>query len=163
MDTTNIEGDTLASRDDTNSNSTIAFQADDGLPELDEVSASDEAKQLALAIASAGLDKKATGVEIIDVSGKVDYAELIVLMSGRRDRHVHAIASGIQRQLKESHSVAPLSVEGQTASQWVLIDFNDVVVHVFQEDARCFYDLEGLWIDAERMVIPDPPDRRAVD
>jgi ribosome-associated protein len=84
-------------------------------------------------------------------------------MSGRRDRHVHAIASGIQRQLKESHSVAPLSVEGQTASQWVLIDFNDVVVHVFQEDARCFYDLEGLWIDAERMVIPDPPDRRAVD
>ena len=163
MDTTNIEGDTLGSRDDTNSNSTIAFKTDDGLPELDEVSASDEAKQLALAIASAGLDKKATGVEIIDVSGKVDYAELIVLMSGRRDRHVHAIASGIQRQLKESHSVAPLSVEGQTASQWVLIDFNDVVVHVFQEDARCFYDLEGLWIDAERMVIPDPPDRRAVD
>ncbi len=122
-------------------------------------SASAEARSLALAIAAAGLDRKASGIEIIDVCGKVDYTDLIVLMSGRSDRHVHAIAKGIQEDLKEKHGKAPISVEGLTAASWVLIDFNDVVVHVFQQEARLFYDLEGLWIDASRMSVPAPSSR----
>lgn len=111
---------------------------------------------MALAIAAAGLDKKAQGVEIIDVTGKVDYAELLVLMTGRSDRHVHAIAKGVQRDLKEQVGSMPLSVEGLTAAHWVLLDYNDVVVHVFQQEARLFYDLEGLWIDASRVAVPSP-------
>lgn len=142
-----------------------AEPADDGSTE--DQFASDEARELALALASAGLEKKAIGVEIVDVCGKVDYTELLVLMTGRSDRHVHAIARGVEDALRDQ-GVAPLSVEGLTASKWVLLDFNDVVVHVFQKGARSFYDLEGLWIDASRVDLPevdlshrtDPPGRR---
>ncbi len=130
---------------------------DDG----DGPTASEQARKLALAIAAAGLERKASGVEIIDVCGKVDYAEVLVLMTGRSDRHVHAIAKGVQRDLKTEHGVVPLSIEGMTAATWVLIDYNDVVVHVFQQDARVFYDLEGLWLDAGRMNVPHPKERKS--
>ena len=132
-----------------------ATEPTDGL----ELSASSEARKLAIAIAAAGFDKKASGIEIIDVTGKVDYAEVLVLMTGRSDRHVHAIAKGVQADIKKDRGIAPLSVEGLTAASWVLIDFNDVVVHVFQQNARLFYDLEGLWIDAGRISVPSPPER----
>ena len=123
----------------------------------------EEARRLALAIATAGLERKAAGIEIIDVCGKVDYAELLVLMSGNSDRHVHSIAKGVQQHLKEERGVVPLSVEGLTAATWVLLDYNDVVVHVFQQDARLFYDLEGLWVDASRLAVPEPPERTGGD
>jgi ribosome-associated protein len=123
---------------------------------LTDPTASEEARKLALAIVAAGLDKKATGIEILDVTGKVDYADLLVLMTGRSDRHVAAIAKGVQFDLKDKAGVMPLSVEGMTSATWVLIDFNDVVVHVFQQEARFFYDLEGLWLDAGRMSVPTP-------
>jgi ribosome-associated protein len=117
------------------------------------LAAKGEARALALAIAGAGLEKKALGVEIIDVCGKVDYTEFLVLMTGRSDRHVHAIARGVEDDMR-SQGTVPMSVEGLTACTWVLLDFNDVVVHVFQKDARSFYDLEGLWIDASRVDLP---------
>ena len=141
--------------------SSSANQSKKAAPQSNESMASPEARQLALAIAASGLDKKASGIEIIDVAGKVDYTEFLVLMTGRSDRHVHAIAKGIQEDVKKSKSVAPLSVEGMTAATWVLLDFNDVVVHVFQEESRFFYDLEGLWIDARRIGLPNPPERRS--
>jgi ribosome-associated protein len=125
----------------------------------EELTASDEARALALAIAGAGLDKKASGIEIIDVCGKVDYADVLILMSGRSNRHVHAIAKGVQEDLKLKHGKMPISVEGLTAATWVLLDFNDVVVHVFQQEARLYYDLEGLWIDANRVAVPAPSSR----
>jgi ribosome-associated protein len=123
--------------------------------------ASETTRRTALAIAAAGLDKKAVNIEIIDVSGKVDYAEFLVLMTGRTDRHVHAIASGIRDELIEKLTVKPLAVEGLTGAHWVLLDYGDVVVHVFQREARVYYDLEGLWIDAGRVSVPDPPERRS--
>lgn len=116
---------------------------------------SSESRELALVIAGAGMDKKAIGIEILDVSGKVDYAEFLVVMTGRSDRHVHAIAQGIEEEVKRKQSLHALSVEGLTAATWVLIDFGDVVVHVFQEEARSLYDIEGLWIDASRLPVPD--------
>lgn len=140
----------------TNSSATEQLGAAEDFGENDEPCASEEGRKLALAVAAAGLERKAAGIEIIDVTGKVDYTELIVLMSGRSDRHVHAIAKGLQKDLK-AEGVAPLSVEGAERANWVLLDYNDVVVHVFQEDARCFYDLEGLWIDAGRVAVPEPP------
>lgn len=128
-------------------------------PRRPTAAASDEARQVALAIAAAGLDKKASEIEILDVAGKVDYADVLVLMSGRSDRHVSSIARGILDDLREKHATVPLSVEGLTAGQWVLLDFNDVVVHVFQQSTRYYYDLEGLWIDAARVKVPEPQDR----
>lgn len=123
------------------------------------VSPSKEGKRLALAVAAAGLDIKASSIEIIDVCGKVDYTEFLVLMTGGSDRHVHAIAKAVQGDLKQQHGAVPLSVEGMTAATWVLLDYNDVVVHVFQQSARLFYDLEGLWMDASRVALPEPSER----
>ena len=134
-------------------------EREDGGGEVEELAASVEARKIAIAVASAGLDKKASAIEIIDVSGKVDYAELLVLMSGRSDRHVGAIAKGVQEELNKKLKLHPLSVEGMTAGSWVLLDFNDVVVHVFQQEARLYYDLEGLWLDASRLSVPAPPVR----
>jgi ribosome-associated protein len=114
---------------------------------------SDEARELALALAAAGLDKKAMGVEILEVTGRVDYTDYLVIMTGRSDRHVHAIATGIEEALRQK-KMAPLSMEGLGAATWVLIDFGDAVVHVFQEDTRRLYDIEGLWMDAGRVPVP---------
>ena len=114
---------------------------------------SSAAREIALALAAAGLEMKAIGIEILDVTGKVDYADFLVVMTGRSDRHVYAIAMGIEEGVKK-FKLAPLSVEGLTASTWVLIDFGDVVVHVFQEEARSLYDIEGLWISAGRIPVP---------
>lgn len=118
-------------------------------------STQDEAKQVALWVASAGLDKKALEVEIIDVQGKVDYADFVVVMSGRSDRQVNAIAKGVQTALKVDHGQACHGVEGLPQGQWVLMDFGDVIVHIFHEDTRGFYDLESLWIDAARVNVDD--------
>ncbi len=115
--------------------------------------ATNASRDLALQLAAAGMDKKAIGIEILDVCGKVDYADFLVIMTGRSDRHVHAIATGIEDHMRRL-KVGPISVEGLQAATWVLIDFSDVVVHVFQEDARSLYDIEGLWIDASRVPVP---------
>ncbi|MRG90746.1 ribosome silencing factor [Polyangium spumosum] len=112
------------------------------------------ARELAVQVATAGLDKKALGVEILDVRGRVDYADFLVLMTGRSDRHVGSIAQGIEEELGKK-KIAPISVEGMSAATWVLLDYGDVVVHVFQEDARQLYDIEGLWMDASRVAVPE--------
>lgn len=119
---------------------------------------SSAAKEIAVAIASAGLDKKALGIEVLDVTGRVDYADYLVIMTGSSDRHVHAIASGIEEELRKKNH-RPLSVEGLGQGTWVLIDFDDVVVHVFQEETRRVYDIEGLWVDARRIEIAEPSRR----
>ena len=124
-----------------------------------ESMASDSARRLAIDIAAAALDKKAVGLEILDVAGSVDYADFLVLMSGRSDRQVAALAEGIEEALR-LHGRRPLNVEGQKNAHWVLMDFGDVVVHVFQDDARSSYDLDGLWMDARRIPLPIPEELR---
>jgi ribosome-associated protein len=121
--------------------------------------ASDAARQLAIAIAVAALEKKAVGLEILDVAGKVDYADFLVIMTGRSDRQVQALAQGIEEALRKK-AVRPLAIEGLPRATWVLMDFGDVVVHVFQDDARNLYDIEGLWMDARRIPVPVPEDVR---
>ena len=110
------------------------------------------AREMALTIAGAGLDKKAIGIEVINVAGRVDYADFLVIMTGTSDRHVHAIAMGIEEALKKKR-IAPLSIEGLSSAVWVLMDFDDIVVHVFQEETRRVYDIEGLWMDASRLPV----------
>jgi ribosome-associated protein len=115
---------------------------------------SEASKRWALAAAAAGLDKKASEVEIVDVTGKVDYADFLVFMTGQSDRHVAGIAHAVDEALGKQgcHSI---SVEGLPAGHWVLLDFVDVVVHVFSEDTRSLYDLDGLWMDASRVPVPE--------
>jgi ribosome-associated protein len=113
-----------------------------------------EAQRMALLVAEAGLDKKASEVEIIDVTGKVDYADYLVLMTGNSDRHVASIAEAVDSGLAK-RGFRAISVEGLPRGEWVLIDFVDVVVHVFQERLRALYDLDGLWMDARRLNVPE--------
>ena len=111
-----------------------------------------EAKELALQIADAALDKQAISTEIMDVAQKVDYTSYVVICSGSSERQVDAIAVGVETALKKE-GIFPLGVEGRAGKQWVLMDFGDVVFHVFEESNRGFYDLDGLWIDATRVPI----------
>ncbi len=124
-------------------------------PKKDGKPAASEApgKRVALAIAEAALDKKAVNVEIIDVLGKVDYADYLVVMSGRSDRQVAALARGIEEDVEAKTKTKCLGVEGASQGRWVLMDFGDVVVHIFHEDVRGYYDIESLWMDAARVPV----------
>jgi len=114
-------------------------------------------KRIALAIAEAALEKKAVNVMIIDVYGKVDYADYLVVMSGRSDRQVSALARGIAEDVQKATGERCEGIEGATEGSWVLMDFGDVVVHIFHDDVRGYYDLESLWIDAGRVPVPGQP------
>ena len=118
---------------------------------------SDPARVLEVArwVAQAGLDKNATDVQIIEVAGRVDYADYLVVMTGSSDRNVSAIAHGVEADLAK-RQVRSIAVEGLPEARWVLIDLVDVVAHVFQEDARREYDIDGLWLDAKR-IAPNAP------
>ncbi len=108
----------------------------------------------ALAAAEAALTKKALQITILDVRGKSDYTDYIVLASGTSDRHVQAIASAVDERMRR-HKRPPQGVEGLANAQWVLLDFGSIVVHVFYRAARSLYDLDGLWLDAERVPVPE--------
>ncbi|MET0414291.1 MAG: ribosome silencing factor [Polyangiaceae bacterium] len=111
----------------------------------------DESRRIALLAARAGLEKKAEAVEIIDVTGKVDYADYLVVMTGSSDRNVAAIADAVAGDLARE-GIRAIASEGLPLAHWVLIDFVDVVVHVFQREARSVYNLDGLWMDAGRVA-----------
>lgn len=106
---------------------------------------------------NAALDKKAYMPAILEVGELVGYAEYFVIVSARNQRQVRAIAQDVRGFMKSEHGLYPVGVEGLEASRWVLVDFDDVVLHIFQESARGFYDLEGLWTDAVRLEVPDAP------
>jgi ribosome-associated protein len=124
-------------------------------PKAEKVDAQrDNARKLALGVASVGLEHSALNVEIIDVRGKVDYADYVVVMSGRSDRQVSALARHIEGELEKKLGERCLGVEGLPTASWLLMDFGDVVVHIFHEDTRGYYDLETLWLDAARVPTP---------
>ncbi|RJS16631.1 ribosome silencing factor [Corallococcus sp. H22C18031201] len=109
------------------------------------------AKALAHRIGQLLLDKKAQDVVILDMRGMTSYADYIVIASGEADRQVSAMAEHVQIQLKQgSDAVRALSTEGMETGQWVLLDYDEVVAHLFLGDVRAFYDLDGLWADAPR-------------
>ncbi|GBC61789.1 ribosome silencing factor [Desulfonema ishimotonii] len=101
----------------------------------------------------AALGKKASGLLVLDVRGMTSIADAFIVCSGRSNRQVSAIAEHIQRELKKQ-KIKPLSVEGIKEGHWVLLDYGDVIIHVFYDSVRNFYDLEGLWADAERIKTP---------
>jgi ribosome-associated protein len=108
-----------------------------------------EALALARRVGRMVLDRKAADVVILDVRGRTSYADYLVLASGESERHVASMAEGLEVKLKEDGQ-RPMSTEGHTPGQWVLIDYGDVVVHLFANEARAFYDLEGVWPDVPK-------------
>ncbi len=89
-------------------------------------------------------DDKAEDIVIIDLEGKSDVADAMIIASGRSQRHVGALSEKIMRELK-SLQCGKLSVEGKPACDWVLIDAGDVIVHLFRPEVRDFYNLERIW------------------
>src|SRR5690606_52029 len=105
--------------------------------------------------ALAGLDRKAEDVKVLDVRGLASYADYLVLMTASSDRQVKAVADAVDADLRKV-GIRPLGVEGMGAGNWTLIDTGDVVVHVFHRDSRGFYDLDGLWSDAQVVPVEEP-------
>jgi ribosome-associated protein len=101
----------------------------------------------------AALGKKAMNLVALDVHELTSFADIFIICSGRSNRQVNAIAEHIQIDLKK-HKIKPLSVEGVGDGHWVLLDYGHVIIHVFYEPVREFYDLEGLWLDAKRIETP---------
>ena len=114
--------------------------------------APDSARPRAIEIARAGMDKKAEDVLLLDVRGLTSYADYFVLMTADSDRQAGAIADHVAEKLKEQ-GATKVGVEGYESGRWILIDYGDVVAHVFNREARGFYDLEGLWADAPRFTV----------
>jgi ribosome-associated protein len=83
------------------------------------------------------------------------FAEFFIIASGANQRQVQAIADEINEQLKKQLGSRPIRIEGYNAAEWVLMDYGDFIVHIFDKDAREFYDLERLWRDAKRVEMPE--------
>ena len=105
---------------------------------------------LARRIANLLVEKKATDVLILNVMGKTSYTDFVVIASADSDRQVSALAEYVETTLKQEGGHRTLGSEGQQGGNWVLLDYGDVVAHLFLADTRSFYDLEGLWTDAPR-------------
>ena len=118
---------------------------------------SGESLDVAKAAIDAALDKKALLPVLIDVSAMASYTDFIAIVSGRSDRHVDAIAEGVLAAMK-ARGRSLLGQEGTGSGRWTLLDFGDVVVHVFYHPVREFYDLESLWVDAPRLPLKIPPE-----
>lgn len=101
-------------------------------------------EQLVDLVVEALEDVKAVDVRVVDVRGKTAITDVMVIASGTSDRHVKALADNVVIKAKEA-GVQPLGVEGQNSRDWMLVDLNDVVVHVMLPEVRDFYNLEKLW------------------
>ena len=113
---------------------------------------------------SLALDKKALEPILLDVRQLCSFCNYQLVISGRSDRQVDAIADGIEHGLK-AEGLRPISTEGARTGQWALLDYGDFVIHVFLHSAREHYDLEGLWNDAPRIPldIPDEAKLQTID
>ncbi|HEX9948540.1 MAG TPA: ribosome silencing factor [Thermodesulfobacteriota bacterium] len=113
-----------------------------------------DSKEKSLFCAKAALEKKAFNVTILELKKASSLTDYFLICSGRSDRQVQAIAESIEEKMSE-RGARPLGEEGMREGRWVLMDYDDVVIHIFYDPVRRHYDLEGLWIEAPRI---DPPE-----
>jgi ribosome-associated protein len=128
-------------------------------PPTSSKSTSTEGLDGAMRALALALDKKALEPILLDVRDLCSFCNYQLVLSGRSDRQVDAIADGISAGLKQE-DLRPIGSEGARTGQWALLDYGDFVVHVFLHSAREHYDLEGLWNDAPRVHIDVPPEAR---
>jgi len=109
-----------------------------------------DSKTKSLLCLKAAVEKKAKDPILLELKGISSFTDYFLLCTGKSDRQVQAIAQGIEEALIKK-GIRPLGQEGTVGGRWILMDYEDVVVHIFLEPVRKFYDLEGLWIDAPRI------------
>jgi ribosome-associated protein len=113
----------------------------------------DPSKDKALECARAAIDKKAENLKVLNLTDLSGFTDYFLICSGMSDRQVQAIADSVEAAMaNQGHEI--VSIEGYGDGRWVLMDFGDVVVHVFLDALREYYDLENLWADAPRVKIP---------
>ncbi len=116
------------------------------------VKKNESAQRLLLCI-NAVLQKKAKNIVVLNVKEMSSFTDYLLICSGATDRQVKAVSDAIQEYLKKE-GIRPLGVEGESNAEWILLDYDDVVISVFQEEIRSFYGLENLW-DSPRMEIDE--------
>jgi ribosome-associated protein len=114
-----------------------------------------EAREAALLCVRFALEKKAYDLVLIEVGEMTALTDYFLICTGRSDTQVQSIARGLEENL-ERLGIHLLALEGFAHGQWVLMDFGEVVVHIFYEPVRGYYDLERLWSQAPRVVLPEP-------
>jgi ribosome-associated protein len=114
-------------------------------------------EQIAQAVAELASDRKAENILELDLRELTSVADYFVICSGRSDRQVRAIHDAIHLGMKTDHAILPTRVDGVTQSQWVLMDYGDVIVHVFTPELREFYRLEQLWGEAPSRKFEEQP------
>jgi len=115
-----------------------------------------------LAIVEAALEKKAYDLVVLEVEHLSSIADYFVIATGRSDVQVQSIARGIEEWM-DREDERPLSIEGFNHGHWIVLDYNDVVVHLFFEPVRDFYRLESTWSDAREIKLPEPYSSQARD
>jgi ribosome-associated protein len=115
----------------------------------------DQVREWARTAARAASAKGGDETVIIEVGAVLAITDAFVISSGRNTRQVRTIAEEVETRLKAEGGISPLRVEGLGDSQWVLLDYGDLVIHVFLDETREFYDLERLWSDAPRVAWED--------
>lgn len=123
------------------------------------MTASPQALDWAHRAAWAAEDKLATDIKLIDVSDRLGITDIFVIASAANDRQVGAVVDAIEAAL-DLIDVDPLRREGQPQNRWVLLDYNDIVVHVMHVEERAYYDLERLWRDCPELEIPPAPESK---
>ena len=108
-------------------------------------------REIAVTAARAAADKQAVDVTILDVSGLIVITDYFIICSGTSDRHVKTLVEEVEKAVRDLGEL-PLRREGETDARWILLDYVDVVVHVFAQEEREYYDLERLWSDAPRIA-----------
>jgi len=109
--------------------------------------------EVQLAVRCAG-EKKAFDLKVLDLRQIATFTEFFIIATGSNQRQVQAISDEINEQLKKQLNLKAIRIEGYGAGEWVLLDYGDFIVHVFDKVAREFYDLERLWLDAGRVELP---------
>lgn len=106
--------------------------------------------------ADAIFSKKGADIVLLDVESQFFLSDVFVIATGTSRPHVQALAEHVEERLGESHGVKPLRVEGKAEAEWLLLDYGDIIVHLFQSAARDFYSLERLWGDSEKVLWEEP-------
>jgi ribosome-associated protein len=101
---------------------------------------------------NAALDKKAHDLDVLEVTELTSIADYFLLCSATNERQTHAIADAIVEKMRAEEKLKPLLVEGTVPGRWILVDFGDIIIHIFTEETRRFYGLERLWGDAPNVT-----------
>lgn len=113
-----------------------------------------ESRETAVKAAETALRKKAFDVTVLEVAGLTVIADYFVICSGESTTQVKAIAEFIEQEFAKKQ-LKPLGIEGAAHSHWILLDYGDVIIHVFEKETRAYYNLEKLWMDAKTIEIDE--------